>query len=89
MLRSRRFRWRRSGDAVPTGEMPATVAHRCPQCCICGRATVVNLDAAALLAWQRGALVQVAFPNLNAAERELLISGTHPSCWDTLSEDDD
>jgi len=50
---------------------------------------VVELDAAALLAWQRGALVQVAFPNLNAAERELLISGTHPRCWATLVEDDD
>ena len=39
--------------------------------------------------WQRGELgyVQDAFPQLNAEEREFLISGTTPEEWDDLFGD--
>ena len=30
------------------------------------------------------AYIQDAFPNLNATQREQIISGTHPKCWDEI-----
>jgi hypothetical protein len=35
-------------------------------------------------AWMGGALVQRAFPNMSADDRELLISGTCGVCWDDM-----
>jgi hypothetical protein len=32
--------------------------------------------------------VQVAFPDMSAGDRELLISGTHPECWERIFADD-
>jgi hypothetical protein len=29
-------------------------------------------------------LIQDVFPELNADEREFMISGTHPACWDEM-----
>lgn len=39
--------------------------------------------------WQDGEYVQVAFPDLTAAEREVLISGTHDECWDEMMGDEE
>ena len=33
---------------------------------------------------KRGELVQVAFPEMPADQREQLINGTHPKCWDEM-----
>ena len=40
---------------------------------------------------QRGEIahLQVAFPEWSADKRELLITGTHPECWDAIFEDVD
>lgn len=32
-------------------------------------------------AYDNGAFVQDAFPNLSIDQREQIISGTHPKCW--------
>lgn len=34
--------------------------------------------------WQAGELLQVVVPEMPAEQREFLISGTHPECWDRL-----
>lgn len=34
--------------------------------------------------YQIGAFVQDAFPKLNDGQREQIISGTHPECWEIL-----
>jgi hypothetical protein len=34
-------------------------------------------------------LIQVGMPSLTADEREMLITGTHPDCWDSLMTDED
>ena len=34
-------------------------------------------------------LIQHAFPEMPMETRELLISGTHPECWDSLYKDED
>lgn len=32
--------------------------------------------------FQRGTFVQFAFPQLDADDRELILNGWHPECWD-------
>lgn len=40
-------------------------------------------------AWERGAHIQDAFPQLSPEDREILISGTCPKCWDEIFGVDD
>ena len=58
-----------------------TVITVCP---ICGHANEVEVNEIDYLDWQDGMLVQDAFPYLSANEREKLISGICPSCWDKM-----
>lgn len=61
-----------------------TIEVRTKTCCVCNKADVLTLNRQAVESWQAGEYVQTAFPDMSAEERELLISGTHPACWDTL-----
>lgn len=54
------------------------------RCWHCGRLYTIQLSKAGIEARENGALVQDAFPELTADERELLISGTCGECWDKL-----
>ena len=67
-----------------------TINTRCP---FCGKTTPVQIRRVAdYYAWQNGEHAQDAFPYLSASERELLISGICPSCWDNMfppEEDED
>lgn len=40
-------------------------------------------------AWERGAHIQDAFPRLPPEDREILISGTCPKCWNEIFGEDD
>lgn len=63
------------------------VGRNCPFCGEYHEVLVYEDDYAA---WQNGELAQNAFPYLTANEREILISGICPSCWDNMfSEDED
>lgn len=42
-----------------------------------------------LLAWQRGALIQDAMPNLSADDREFIMTGITPDEWDEAFGEDD
>lgn len=53
-------------------------------CPFCGRANEVEVNEMDYLDWQDGVLAQDAFPYLNANEREMLISGICPTCWDSM-----
>jgi hypothetical protein len=55
-----------------------------PNCLECGEGSVVEVDPWQYKAWRDGTLIQVAFPDMSIADRELLISGTHPECWDKM-----
>lgn len=57
-------------------------------CPICGRYTSVVVDENDYLDWKGGKLVQDAFWYLDANERELLISGICPHCWDSMFGDE-
>lgn len=62
-------------------------------CPFCGKTTPVQIRRVADYdAWQNGTLAQDAFPYLSADEREMLISGICPTCWDnmfSLEEDEE
>ena len=60
-------------------------------CPFCGEEHEVLVNEADYYAWQDGELAQNAFPYLSADEREMLISGICPDCWDGMfgGEDDE
>ena len=56
-------------------------------CPFCGKTTPIQIRRVAdYHAWQNGALAQDAFPYLSADEREMLISGMCPICWNDWNE---
>lgn len=55
-----------------------------PKCFVCGKGSMVTLNAEKAKKWLEGMFIQDAFPDMTKAERELLISGTHEECWNTL-----
>lgn len=63
----------------------------CKPCVFCGKINKLDVSAKSLWAWQNGAHIQNAMPELTADEREMLISGTCSKCWDenmNFDEDD-
>lgn len=50
-------------------------------CPLCHRVHDVGVNELDFWDWDDGALVQDAFPYLSADEREMLISGICPNCW--------
>ncbi len=58
-----------------------TVVTRCP---ICGHGNFVDVNENDYDDWCDGTKAQVAFPYLAAWEREMLISGICPTCWDAM-----
>ena len=63
------------------------IVTRCP---FCGHANEVEVNEADYWDWQDGELAQNAFPYLSAEEREMLISGICPDCWNkTFGEEED
>lgn len=66
-----------------------TVRVTTPACRLCGTPSVLHLRAMSVEKYRNGALVQDAFPDLSLDDRELLISGTHPECWNNLFPEED
>ena len=58
-------------------------------CPFCGHAHEVEVNEVDYWDWQDGVLAQNAFPYLSADEREMLISGICPTCWDTMFGSDE
>lgn len=60
-------------------------------CPFCHKPHTVQVHGKDYHAWQNGELAQNAFPYLSANEREMLISGICPTCWDDMfsSEEDE
>lgn len=61
----------------------------CTACPICGRGNFIEVNEMDYLDWSDGALAIEAFPYLEPAEREMLISGICPECWKKMWGDDD
>lgn len=61
-------------------------------CPFCGKAHEIEVNEIDYLDWQDGELAQNAFPYLSADEREMLVSGICPDCWNGMfgqEEDED
>jgi len=58
------------------------------ECIWCATPKTITLPAEQLFEYRRGALVQNAFPEMSAEDREFIISGVCPACFDTLREDE-
>ena len=58
-----------------------TINKTCPNC---HNESSVEVLVSEFEAYQRGELVQVAFPNMNADEREIVKTGIHSACWDEM-----
>lgn len=59
-------------------------------CPFCGKVSTLTLPTDGYTAWKlNGVLVQDAFPALSAEDRELLISGICPTCWDGMFPDEE
>lgn len=61
-----------------------TVVLTTPRCGMCGKTGAVEVSAEGYLARTNGALIQDAFPDLDKALREQIVSGTHPKCWEQM-----
>ena len=55
-----------------------------PACPMCGKTATFTVSEEALNAYHNGALVQNAFPEMSADDRERLISGMCPACWKSI-----
>ena len=53
-----------------------------PKCFVCGDYGQVEVPMKGFLVRQLGGLIQEAYPDLDLALREQIISGTHPKCWE-------
>lgn len=69
--------------------MSETIAVKTKTCTVCGEYEVWSLDRAAVESWQAGENIQNAFPEMSIKDREILITGTHPACWDKLFPKED
>lgn len=55
---------------------------------MCGDFSHIVVDDYCYRQWRGGELIQRAFPSMTDDERELLVSGTHPECFNALFDDD-
>lgn len=56
-----------------------------PQCGVCTRSpSPIRVRRSDYEKWQAGTHIQHAFPEMTPDQREMLMTGTHSDCWDTL-----
>lgn len=60
-----------------------------PMCPYCGRTSEISVPIDGLEAFGLGAHIQEAFPDLTKEEREMLITGLHPDCFDTFAPEEE
>ncbi len=53
-------------------------------CMVCGKHSLLEVDADKYFRWKDGELVQNIWPEMPADWREMLVTGTHPGCWEAM-----
>lgn len=61
-----------------------TITVETRRCIRCGEKSLIEVTYGDYLRWIDGTHVQVIWPHWSAEKRELLITGTHPACWDAI-----
>jgi hypothetical protein len=64
--------------------MSDTIAVKTKTCTVCDEYELWVLDRQLVERWRGGELIQDVFPDMSVNDREMLITGTHPACWDKL-----
>lgn len=59
------------------------------KCPLCGKETIIEVEEAAWEQFKAGELAQNCFPDLSPDEREMLISGICPECFDKAFPDEE
>lgn len=64
----------------------ALVTVQTPVCPMCGKRATLTVSKEGWEKYDRGRgdFIQVAFPELTPDEREMLMTGLHPHCWDAM-----
>jgi hypothetical protein len=55
------------------------ITTKCPSC---GEKKIMYVSAKGFKSWKEGGHIQDAFPTLSPDDRERLLSGLCPACWD-------
>ena len=58
------------------------------ECVMCNQSIIMEVSEEGLKKWQQGELIQDALPELTDDEREMLMSGICPTCWDKIFSDE-
>ena len=66
--------------------MKISVNRVCPKC---NKLQTVKVEQSQYYDWVAGKNIQIAFPNLSANQREILMSGICPECWEKIFPPDD
>ena len=54
------------------------------KCPVCGKEREIHVHEHDYDSYKNGALIQEAFPYLSSADRESLVSGVCPDCWEDI-----
>lgn len=63
------------------------ISVKCYPCPGCGIRHRVPVEESDFYRWQKGMLIQEAFPYLTDSQREMLMTGYDKKCWDELFHD--
>lgn len=71
--------------AIYAGRKQTSTNYVCPKCVVCGRQTTMTLNYEQFRNWvDNRLLIQNAFPDMSAEDREMLLTGTHSECWEEM-----
>lgn len=63
------------------------VAVQTSACINCGENSIINVPVEAWDRFSNGESIQSAWPYSTPQEREYLLTGTHPECWEEIFSD--
>lgn len=58
-------------------------------CMVCGKTSQLIVELEDFQMWRSGVAVQDVWPDWTPDQRELLITGTHPECWDEMFKEEE
>lgn len=54
------------------------------RCVVCGVTNYILVSIEKFAEWKSGRHIQYVWPNLSVDDREILLNGTHPKCFDLI-----
>lgn len=66
--------------------MPLILCPRCPHCRVQSQIEMTEDEVRRM---NSGKHIQEALPDWPAEQREILITGIHPACWDAMFKDEE